>query len=137
MIAGILANLIYSAINRLLGREPEEGKSFKERLSELTHSLTKASSEVDEILKEMAQVARDREDAVKKLENDISSMEGKEKELKEKIAALENTPLPVADHFAKLIESGEKKSAKRDYFLFGAGVVVTTTIAIVIQLFAG
>ncbi len=67
----------------------------------------------------------------------MQTLETREKELKEKIEALESTPLPVAEHFAKLLESGEKRSAKRDYVLFGAGVVVTTGVAIIIQVIAG
>ena len=73
---------------------------------------------------------------MQKLESELATMEGREKELKERIDALEKTPLPVAEHFAKLIESGEKRSARRDYALFGAGVLVTTVVAILIQLFA-
>jgi hypothetical protein len=48
---------------------------------------------------------------------------------------LEKTPLAVAEHFAKLVAPGEKRSAMRDYLLFGAGVVVSTAIGIVIQVF--
>jgi len=62
--------------------------------------LTKASKEVDSVLGELAQVARNREVAVRKLEVDLGALEGREKELKEKIEALEKTPLPVAEHFA-------------------------------------
>lgn len=54
------------------------------------------------ILGELAEVARSREAAVQKLETDLETLETREKELKEKIGALESTPLPVAEHFAKL-----------------------------------
>jgi len=112
-------------------------KPYSERLGELTSNLTKASREVDSILGELAQVARSRESAVVKLESDLSSLEAREKELKDKIEVLQKVPIPVAEHFARLLESGEKRSARRDYALFGAGVLVTTFIAIAIQLFTG
>jgi hypothetical protein len=115
----------------------EVEKPYSERLSELTASLMRASREVDSVLSELACVARNRESAVQRLEDDLQSMEMREKELKEKIEALENTPLPPAEHFAKLLESGEKRGAKRDYLLFGAGVIVTTVIAITIRMVAG
>jgi chromosome segregation ATPase len=118
-------------LRRLFGR-PQPQKSFSERLSSLTASLTRASGEVDEVLRELAQVARDREAAVKKLEGDLAALEGREKELKDKIEALQKTPLPVAEHFAKLLESGERRTMRRDYLLFGAGVVVTTAITVVL-----
>ncbi len=116
-------------------RKEEPQKTYSERLSELTANLTKASREVDSVIGELAQVARGRESSIQKLETDLASLEAREKELKEKIETLQKVPIPVADHFAKLIESGEKRNARRDYVLFGAGVLVTTVIAIIIQLF--
>lgn len=138
LAAGGIASteLIQKLISQLLGRRKEIEKPYGERLAELTASLTKASRELETVLEELAQVARNRDVAVQKLEADLVALEGREKELKEKIEALEKTPLPVAEHFAKLLEVGEKRSVKRDYALFGAGVVVTTSIAIIIQVFA-
>jgi chromosome segregation ATPase len=136
--AGVASSaLIQKLVRRLFRIQEEPEKPYSERLSELTTSLTKASSEVDSILSELAQVARNRESAVQKLETDLQTLESREKELKEQIEALENTPLPVAEHFAKLLETGQRRSAKRDYILFGAGVVATTIIAIIIQVIAG
>jgi cell division protein FtsB len=146
LIAGLLSllgagvassELIQKLVRHFFGIQEKPKKPYGERLSELTASLTKASSEVDSILSELAQVARNRESAVQKLETDLQTLESREKELKEQIEALENTPLPVAEHFAKLLETGERRSAKRDYILFGAGVVATTIIAIIIQVMAG
>ena len=107
---------------------------YSEQLSRLTSSLKKASREVDRVLNELSEVASDRERAVKKLESDLTSLERKEIDLKQRIDTLEKFPLPVADHFAKLIESGEKRSARRDYVLFGAGVLVSTGIAMILKL---
>lgn len=121
-------------LRRLLGVKEPAKKPHIERLNELTISLTKASHEVDSILIELAQVAKNREESVQKLETDLLSLENREKELKDRIQTLEKTPLPVAEHFAKLLETGDKRSAKRDYLLFGAGVIVTTIIAVIIQL---
>lgn len=139
LLAGGLASndLIQKLARRLLRVRTETPKPYGERLSELSASLTKASREVDSVLAELAQVARSRETAVQKLESDLQTLETREKELKDKIEALESTPLPVAEHFAKLLESGEKRGAKRDYVLFGAGVVLTTVIAILIQVLGG
>lgn len=107
---------------------------YGKQLSQLTSSLTKASKEVDRVLTELSLVASNREDAVQKLEVNLASLEQKEIDLKNRIQTLEKLPIPVADHFAKLIEAGEKGSARRDYLLFGAGVAVSTLIAIVLKL---
>jgi DNA repair ATPase RecN len=130
-ISGISQNLIW----RILGREePPKVESYSERLSRLTHELTKASVEVDSLLTELAKVASDREHAVQRLESNLTKLEEHEKNLQKRIDDLKSVPVPVAEHFASLIAQGEKRSAWRDYILFGIGVVVSTVIAIVLRL---
>jgi ElaB/YqjD/DUF883 family membrane-anchored ribosome-binding protein len=134
LLGGVVATDFFRKIIYKLLKKELPQKTYSERLSELTSNLTKASSEVDNVLQEMAQVATDREKAVKELENGLIDLEKREKELEEKISLLQNLPIPVAEHFAKLVEPGEKRSARRDYVLFMAGVIVTTIIAIVLQV---
>ncbi|MBW2739235.1 MAG: hypothetical protein JRE64_10410 [Deltaproteobacteria bacterium] len=138
LLAGGLASseLIHKLIRHILGKEAPP-KTYSERLSELTSSLTTASSQVDSVLHELSLVAREKEDTVKKLEAGLGELEKREKELKQKIEALQNVPLPVAEHFAKLVEPSERRSARRDYILFGAGVMVTTIITLLLQVFSG
>ena len=137
LAGGVASSEVFKKlILRLLGKKAPP-KTYTERLSELTTSLTKASAEVDQVLAELAQVSKDRERAVHDLETGLGQLEKREKELKEKIEILQNVPLPVAEHFAKLVEPSEKRNARRDYVLFGAGVIVTTIIAVIIQLFTG
>lgn len=132
---GLLSSeLIRDLLRKIIGKKGKPARPYSERLAKLTSSLTKASQEVDRVILELAQVAKGREDAVSKLENDLASLEKREKEIKQRIETLEKVPLPVADHFAKLIESGDKRSAKRDYLLFGAGVVLSTIIAVILKL---
>lgn len=132
-LAGLVLYLLPKLFARHWGQQAKPTKSYSERLTDLTTSLTKASGEVDFILRELAEVSREREAAVRKLETDLSSMEVKERELKDRIEVLQKTPIPVADHFAKLLEQGERRSTRRDYLLFGLGVVITTIIAVVMQ----
>jgi len=133
--ASIGSEIIQKLIRKFLKRPEPPVKSYTERLADLTDNLTTASEQVDAILAELSGVARDRESAVQKLETDLRTLAAREKHLKERIETLEKTPIPVAEHFARLLEKGERRSAKRDYALFGAGVVVTTIIAVIIQLF--
>ena len=131
-LAAIAANVLTHYLKRKLS--PAKTKTYGERLKELVTQLSHATSNVDEILSEVAAVAKDREDAINKLETELRDLEGKEKAMKEKIELLAKTPLPVAQHFAELMRSTEKTNAKRDYMLFGAGVVVSTVIAIALKL---
>lgn len=115
--------------------DPDPPASYRDRLRSLTASLTRASKETDEVLAEVAQIAREREQDVRMLEEEVSSLEKQENDLKEKIGNLEKLPLPVAEHFAQLVEVGHKRSARRDYLLFVAGVLLTTAVAIALQVF--
>ena len=138
LAGGIASNkLTRKLVHHFLGEpEPEPEKTYSERISELTHSLTNASSEVDSVLAELAQVAKDKEASVRSLEQGLTAMGQEEQYLQDRIKALENVPIPAAEHFVRLMETGEKRSAMRDYVLFGVGVVVTTIITIGIQVFS-
>jgi hypothetical protein len=109
-------------------------KSFSARVGELTANLEKASKEVDSVLKEIAEVARNRQATIDALETDLKTLEERQKNLQERIELLGKVPIPVADHLASLLEPGEKRSAQRDYLLFLAGVFVSTVSAILLHL---
>ena len=127
LLAGSVAasDLSRTILRRILGRE-EPPKPYGERLQELMGNLTRSSREVDAILAELAQVAAEREVSFRNLESELANLEEREKELQGRIEILEQIPIPVAEHFAQLIEGGERRSARRDYMLFGAGVLVST-----------
>lgn len=137
MIAGGVASSkeIKKLVRKVLNLPQDEAISYSEKLSNLTNKLEESSREVDKVLKEIAQVADNRQKTVEKLEHDLTTLEAKENHLKEKISALESTPVEAAKHFADLVSEGEKRGAKRDYLLFGAGVLVSTVVAIAIQIF--
>jgi hypothetical protein len=120
-------------IDLLVVYEPP-AKNYKKKIQDLTRNLSVASSEVDNIVKEMTAVSQERELAVNKLEKKIDELSSREQVLKTKIKDLEQIPLPVAEHFNKLLEKGEKGSAFRDYFLFFMGVIISIAITIVFRL---
>lgn len=105
----------------LFFKKRKSKESHNQRLKTLTTNLISASKEVDSILTELANVAEVRESSIQKLETELNGLEQKEVALKTEIEILQKTPLPVAHHFARLLENGESKSRKRDYLLFSAG----------------
>lgn len=133
MASYYLVDYVFKFSRRYIPK-PKDTSSYGQRLSELTLNLVKASKEVDRVLSEISAVATSREDTIKKLELNLTSLEKKESDLKLKIDTLEKLPISVAEYFAKLLETGEKRSARRDYLLFGAGVAVSTFIAIILKL---
>jgi hypothetical protein len=108
--------------------------SYHDRLARLTDTLAKSSAEVDLVLAEIAKVSKDQAAAVAQLETELETLGAQERELQDRIQTLKSVPIAVAEHFAALTIPGEMRSAKRDYLLFGAGVVVSTVTAIVLHL---
>jgi DNA repair ATPase RecN len=140
LMVGVLSNLLAGSdalpkVRKFLGLpEKKEPETYGERLKELTDNLQKASAGVDDILHELGKVSSERELAITRLEQRLSTLSAKEKELQTRIDSLENTPIPVAEYFASLTDKGERRSARRDYLLFGAGVLVSTVIAIILGM---
>ncbi len=136
-VASLVVGLL-PILSNLLGRTPEPPQeSYAARLERLTNELTRASDGVDQILSELAGVAREREAAVARLERELGELSSREQHLQKRIDDLQNVPLPVAEHFVALTSQGEKRSAKRDYVLFGAGVLVSTITSIIFFLISG
>jgi len=138
MLAGgiVSSEIIQKLIRKIFDLPENTQQSYSERLADLTNKLDSASKEVDDVLQEISTVAINRQKTVEKLEQDLGHLEQKETDLKKRIEALEQTPVEAAQHFAELISDGDKRGAKRDYILFGAGVLITTIISIGLQFFA-
>jgi hypothetical protein len=108
-------------ITKVLDKERKVEASYAERIDYLTKTLVNSTREVDAVFQEIGKVALERQFAAEKLQQELAALSQRESELKQRVEALKNVPLPVAEHFARLLETGEKKSAKRDYLLFWCG----------------
>lgn len=135
MVGMSVTTILRFYLEQRLRRARGESVSYSERLATLIASLSKATREVDGILSELSDVAKDRAASVQALQTNLVALQGQERELRQQVELLQSIPVPVAEHFAKLVASGERRSARRDYMLFGAGVLVTTAITILLQLF--
>lgn len=125
----VVRKLVYRVFGR---KEPEP--SYAERLNTLSENIRKSFNEMDTMLAELAGVTREKKLAMERVEQEVVNLQNQERELQERIEHLQNLPLPVAEHFANLTLVGEKRSARRDYVLFGTGVIVSTLIAIGLRL---
>ena len=129
----VSSDLVRQLLRRILGKE-EPPKSYSDRIRELMSNLINTTHEVDAILSEVTNVASDRETNLMRLETELSLLESREKEIQGRIDLLTQVPIAAAEHFFKLQNISETRSARRDYLLFGAGVLVSTVLAIIIQL---
>lgn len=134
LVGTLSSGVLLHGIRRLLGAKKPSQETYSERLADVTRRLMKSSSEVDGLLDEMARITKAREQELHRIERQLSQFQEQERSLEERIDALRDTPLPVAEHFARMIERGEKRSAWRDYILFATGVLLTTVIAIALRL---
>lgn len=139
LVGGVVRiDLLLRFLRRHFSHSPQPPQeTYAARLERLTEELTRASHGVDQILSELAGVAREREAAVTKLERDLGELSAREQHLQKRIDDLQNVPLPVAEHFVALASQGEKRNARRDYLLFGLGVLVSTISSIIFFLISG
>jgi DNA anti-recombination protein RmuC len=137
ILLGLLASLAGAAvaygIKRVHGFAPAGREEYHDELKLLTEQLIEASQRVDKIIREMATVAKDRATAVQQLEQNLTTLEQKERATNERIKHLEATPLKVADYFSEIVDKGEKRSAKRDYVLFASGAIVSAIVSILLH----
>jgi hypothetical protein len=86
-LAGLISQIDFiKKLLRTLGGMPAPiQKTYSERLSALTTSLTKASDEVDSVLQEMASVIREREKSVKALEEGLPIWKKQRKNLRREL----------------------------------------------------
>ena len=109
--------------------------TYSDKITKLTENLNKSSREIDKVLKEIEIVALDHSKSVESLERQLSDLSQREKQVKDRIELLEKVPIEVVQQFESILQKGEKRSAWRDYVLFGLGVLVSTGIAIVLNIF--
>jgi DNA anti-recombination protein RmuC len=132
----LLAEGLRPLLRRILGMKVREAPvSYSEKMRELTAALSKASRQVDRTLQEMVEATRQREATLRAMEQREQELSEREKSLQEKIEVLEQVSLPAAEYFAKMTNEMERRSARRDYAIFGLGVIVTTVISIILRLF--
>jgi predicted nuclease with TOPRIM domain len=138
-LAGAILTYLFARtdLKRQRERAQRNTVSYQEKMKKLSAELARSSEEVDKTLEEMEMVSRVREEALKSLEAKLSELAEREKDMQTRIDSLKAVPLPAAEYFLEMTEKSEKRSAARDYILFGAGVVVSTVIAIVLKLIFG
>lgn len=132
-IVGGVAYWILEVLRNRSRRKQFPLASYSDKMASLTKSLIGAAAEVDRVLNEISEVCRQKETSIANLETKLVDLAEREKLQQENIHALEGVSLPAAQYFAKAIKQGERRSAWRDYILFGSGVVVSTVIAIVLK----
>jgi predicted RNase H-like nuclease (RuvC/YqgF family) len=127
-------------VDRAAAKRAAEGagsESFQERMGKLGEELKRASAQIDATLVEMRSITESRERSISTLEGRLQELASHEEALKKKVETLKQVPLHAVDYFLQATEKSEKRSARRDYLLFGSGVLVSTAITVVLKLVFG
>lgn len=108
--------------------------TYREKMERLTAKLGRASSEVDGILQEMNLATQARKQALEVAEQKLEELNKRKEEMEKRVDSLKKMPLPAVEYFIQATEKAEWRSARRDYVLFAAGVVVSTIVGIVLKV---
>lgn len=117
------------------------GRSYAERMHELTGSLSRTSDEFDSLLAEMRVAADQRATAVSEMEASLAELTAREEALRSRIVTLNAVQPEAAREFVELLRQqqvvSERRSAKRDYLLFVLGIAVGLVAQVVFTLLFG
>jgi cytochrome c-type biogenesis protein CcmH/NrfG len=111
--------------------------NYSERLGAAMQQLVAESSRFDEVLREVTQLAIERERDVARASERVEALATQEAQTKARIDELSRVSVPAAEYFVEVVRQSEKNASRRDFALFLAGAVVTTIIAVVLRLAFG
>lgn len=112
---------------------PSTAIPYAERINRTLESLKKASDEMTSATHEFNDIMNEKQATISLLENKLTELSGKENELKTKIETLQQVPIEALSYFEGVLNRDGKRSAYRDYILFGAGVIVSIIVTIVLK----
>ena len=127
-------NSISSRLLALIFKFEKKELPYSIRIENSLEGLKKASSEIDTLLIEFDSISKERQNKIQGLEKKLNDLTLQESALKDKIQTLEKVPIEAVKHFEDLLAKGDKRSAYRDYILFGSGVVLSVIVGILLKL---
>lgn len=107
--------------------------TYTEKFQKSIDSLRDISEEIDKVLTEISTISREKEQTISMLESELNTLSNREGKLKDKIKVLEKVPLSALEHFETMLNKGNQRNRKRDYLLFGLGVLTTAITSIIIS----
>ena len=143
LIVGSVINFLFASIFDIALMYYEKNRdlnnvniqSYSDKFNALLKNLKSSSLEIDKTFEEISTLSRKKEKTIIELEQSLSLLAQREKELNEKIETLEKVPLQAIKHFEEVLNKGDKRSAYRDYLLFLLGILVSIVISIILKKF--
>ena len=133
-VLGQIFSTFFYLFRRLRTKKSSEELTFAEKLEKSVEQLKIASKDMDKLVIDITNLTSEKHDKLSKLEEELKKLSTKEEETRKKIEVLSQVPIEALQHFEEMMKPGEKKSAKRDYLLFAAGVIFSIISTIVLKL---
>jgi|GEM_PF-4451275 len=108
--------------------------SYRQKISKSLTSLKNATGEIDRVIENITEISKEKEKTISELEGQLHTLSIRENELKIKIETMEKVPLESIKYFEDILHKSNRRDKKRDYFLFAFGVIITTIIAVILNI---
>ena len=136
LITILIGYVLFIVENRVISKRSKAAGSKATTTGDLTRlvkGLNKTSSELDNILAQIVEVAQHRGEAATKLQEEIKRLERAEEEYLVRIETLKNEPLRVISDLVNELEPNRIRTPRRDFMLFTAGVVMSAIVYTVLS----
>ena len=144
IVAGLAAafflglSLLAISIRFLRSREGRKAIPPSLRVQESISKLSKASEEVDRVIRDVVAEMKAREDMLEELRKEHAALSEEERKLSDRVDALKHVRIEAAQYFQEInqknLEQTEKKRARRDFYFLLIGIILTTAIGIILKL---
>lgn len=135
VLANALAPFVGGTITVEVGRPRGD---FERRIQEITDQLQKSGSDAQALLDELAQVMEARQQQVRDAHASLLALQMEEYEVQERVAALKSVRPEAAGAITALLdeslEERDKRGARRDWLIFGMGVLATAIVSLIFFL---
>lgn len=135
-----LANAIAPLLGASIGveRRPHPHGDFERRIGEITQQLQQSGSDAQTLLDELGEVMEARRQQFFDAQARLLQMQMAESELQERVAALSAVKPEAAVAINALLdeslEARDRRGARRDWLIFGMGVLATAIVSLVFYL---
>jgi hypothetical protein len=143
-LQALVDRLAGTRFGRWLSLKPHEQpaqESLKTRAETVIAKLRASAAETEALVAEMDQIAAARAAAVSNVEDRLATMAAQEEALSKRLEALKELEPDAQQAIAAVLDSSlereGKRSGRRDYLLFAAGVATPFLIQWLIPIFTG
>lgn len=138
----IIANAILpiTSLSVRIDGTPRQRGDLQDRIAEITDHLKRSGSDAHALLIELEQVIEARRQQLLDAQGRLHMLQFEESEVKERVELLRavkpEAAVAINNLLDESLEARDKRSARRDWLIFGMGVLLSTAISLAFFLLA-